>query len=39
MLVSVYRYNPETDKVPYIQDFEIELICLVSDVGWVTGAE
>lgn len=25
MLVSVYRYNPETDKVPYLQDFEIDL--------------
>ncbi|MDD7804416.1 MAG: succinate dehydrogenase iron-sulfur subunit [Endozoicomonas sp. (ex Botrylloides leachii)] len=25
MLVSVYRYNPETDKKPYMQDFEVEL--------------
>ena len=25
MLVSVYRYNPETDKEPYMQDFEVEL--------------
>jgi len=22
--VSVYRYNPETDKKPYMQDFEID---------------
>lgn len=22
--VSVYRYNPETDKAPYMQDFEID---------------
>lgn len=25
MLVSIYRYNPETDKAPYMQDIEIEL--------------
>ncbi|MAM70554.1 MAG: succinate dehydrogenase iron-sulfur subunit [Gammaproteobacteria bacterium] len=25
MLVSVYRYNPETDKEPYMQDVEIDL--------------
>ncbi|MBT4161978.1 MAG: succinate dehydrogenase iron-sulfur subunit [Gammaproteobacteria bacterium] len=25
MLVSVYRYNPETDKKPYIQDFDLEI--------------
>lgn len=25
MLVSVYRYNPETDLKPYMQDVEIEL--------------
>ncbi|MAY01513.1 MAG: succinate dehydrogenase iron-sulfur subunit [Gammaproteobacteria bacterium] len=25
MLVSVYRYNPETDKEPYMQDVEVEL--------------
>ncbi len=25
MLVSVYRYNPETDKEPYMQDIEVEL--------------
>lgn len=25
MLVSLYRYNPETDNVPYMQDVEIEL--------------
>ncbi len=25
MLVSVYRYNPETDKEPHMQDFEVEL--------------
>ncbi|OUR69160.1 succinate dehydrogenase iron-sulfur subunit [Bermanella sp. 47_1433_sub80_T6] len=25
MLVSVYRYNPETDSAPYMQDFEVEI--------------
>src|SRR3990167_1025731 len=25
MTLSIYRYNPETDKKPYMQDFEIEL--------------
>tara|TARA_R100000900_G_scaffold146080_5_gene134223 strand:+ start:86292 stop:86996 length:705 start_codon:yes stop_codon:yes gene_type:complete len=25
VLVSVYRYNPETDKEPYMQDVEIDL--------------
>lgn len=25
MLVSIYRYNPETDKAPYMQDIEVEL--------------
>ena len=25
MRVSVYRYNPETDQAPYMQDFDIEL--------------
>ena len=25
MLVSLYRYNPETDNAPYMQDVEIEL--------------
>tara|TARA_R110002110_G_scaffold415821_2_gene656823 strand:- start:41976 stop:42680 length:705 start_codon:yes stop_codon:yes gene_type:complete len=25
VLVSVYRYNPETDKEPYMQDVEVEL--------------
>ena len=25
MQVSVYRYNPETDTEPYIQDFDIEI--------------
>ena len=25
MKVSVYRYNPETDKKPYMQDFNIEI--------------
>ncbi len=25
MKVSVYRYNPETDKKPYMQDFSIEI--------------
>lgn len=25
MLVSLYRYNPETDNVPYMQDLEITL--------------
>ena len=25
MLVSIYRYNPEKDDAPYMQDFEIEL--------------
>lgn len=25
MLVSVYRFNPEVDKTPYMQDYEVEL--------------
>jgi succinate dehydrogenase and fumarate reductase iron-sulfur protein len=25
MLVSLYRYNPETDNVPYMQDLEVTL--------------
>src|SRR5210317_1334913 len=25
MLVSVYRYNPETDREPYMQDVEVSL--------------
>ncbi|WP_111496378.1 succinate dehydrogenase iron-sulfur subunit [Marinobacter bohaiensis] len=25
MLVSVYRYNPETDNAPYMQDIELEI--------------
>ena len=25
MLVSVYRYNPETDKKPWMQDFDLEI--------------
>jgi succinate dehydrogenase / fumarate reductase iron-sulfur subunit len=25
MLVSVYRYNPDADKAPYMQDFEVEI--------------
>mgnify|MGYP001089505914 CR=1 FL=1 len=25
MLVSVYRYDPDTDSEPYIQDFELEI--------------
>ena len=25
MLVSVYRYNPETDKAPYMQDIEVDI--------------
>lgn len=25
MLVSIYRYNPETDKAPYMQDVEVDL--------------
>lgn len=25
MLVSVYRYNPDTDKEPYLQDFDLEI--------------
>ena len=25
MLVSIYRYNPETDKAPYMQDYNIEI--------------
>lgn len=25
MLVSVYRYNPETDKKPYMQDYEVDI--------------
>ena len=25
MQVSIYRYNPETDKAPYIQDFDLEI--------------
>ncbi|HBX26026.1 MAG TPA: succinate dehydrogenase iron-sulfur subunit [Gammaproteobacteria bacterium] len=26
MLVSVYRYNPETDREPYMQDVEVSLL-------------
>ncbi|MDO7653545.1 MAG: 2Fe-2S iron-sulfur cluster-binding protein, partial [Porticoccus sp.] len=22
--VSIYRYNPETDEVPYMQDYEVD---------------
>ena len=25
MLVSVYRYNPETDTKPHMQDFEVDV--------------
>jgi succinate dehydrogenase / fumarate reductase iron-sulfur subunit len=25
MLVSVYRYNPDADEAPYMQDFELEI--------------
>lgn len=25
MLVSVYRYNPDTDSEPYLQDFDLEI--------------
>lgn len=25
MKVSIYRYNPETDDVPQMQDYEVEL--------------
>ncbi len=25
MLVSVYRYNPETDRAPYMQDVEVDI--------------
>lgn len=25
MLVSIYRYNPETDQAPYMQDVEVEI--------------
>ena len=25
MQFSIFRYNPERDKKPYMQDFEIEL--------------
>ena len=25
MLISVYRYNPETDREPYMQDVEVSL--------------
>ena len=25
MLVSLYRYNPETDNAPYMQDVEVEI--------------
>ncbi len=25
MLVSVYRYNPETDEAPYMQDYDIKI--------------
>ena len=25
MLVSIYRYNPEKDDAPYMQDYEVEL--------------
>ena len=26
MKLSIYRYNPERDKAPYLQDYEIELV-------------
>ena len=25
MLVSIYRYNPETDEAPYMKDYEITI--------------
>lgn len=25
MLVSVYRYNPERDEVPFMQDVEVDI--------------
>ena len=25
MLVSVYRYNPDNDSEPYMQDFDVEI--------------
>jgi len=25
MLVSVYRYNPDKDNEPYMQDFDLEI--------------
>jgi len=25
MKISIYRYNPDTDKKPYMQDYEVEL--------------
>ena len=25
MLVSLYRYNPETDNAPYMQDVELDI--------------
>ena len=25
MLVSVYRFNPEVDSEPYMQDFSVEI--------------
>ena len=27
MLVSVYRYNPERDEVPFMQDVEVDIPC------------
>ena len=24
MKLTIYRYNPETDREPYLQDFELE---------------
>ena len=25
MKFSIYRYNPDTDKKPYMQDYDVEL--------------
>ena len=25
MLVSIYRYNPETDEAPYMKDYDITI--------------
>ena len=25
MLVSIYRYNPEADEAPYMQDYKISI--------------